>query len=242
MAALLVALAACGRDEPVPVPEGPPAARHGERALVEMTAFEDVRAGLASSSNLYAAGRAAAARTHVRRAREDYVKLLGRGVGGRDRALHREIVAAFDTIHADLGRTAGLAAVRERIGAVSGQLLGAAEALLVPAPARADAGARAEVLSRTLRALERAYRAGVQRGRAFEVERGYGLLARSQLQARGIVGSLGPQKDPVLVSLSNVRLRAYPVGVLRPPSAAPPEEVSDGVRTVRATLIERYRL
>ena len=229
------------------MPKGPPIARHGERTLLEMTVVEYVRAELVSSSSLYAAGRRDAAGEHVRRARALYSSELARGVRGRDRVLHRELEAAFEAIDGDLGRGAPLPALRERFGAVSGQLLEAAEGLLVPAPARSDAGARAEVLVRTLAAMDRTYAYGLgpaarlPEGR-FSVERAYGLLARSQSSARSIAASLGPQKDPFLLALSNIRLRAFPVGVLRPATAAPPAEIHEQVRRLRRMLTERYRL
>jgi len=245
--ALTAALAGCGAGAPVPAPQGPPAARHGERALLELTVIEEVRAALVSASNLYAAQRAAEARRHVRRARALYAAELRRGVRGRDDVLDREVVAAFAAIDADLRRRAPLAVLRERIGALSGQLLDAVEGQLVPASARADAGARAEVLSRTLGTLDRAYAYGLGPGsgrpeRRFQLERAYGLLARSQSSARGLVSSLGPDKDPVLLALSTVRMRAFPVGILRPPGAAPPAELHGSVRRLQQALARRYRL
>ena len=247
MALVAAALSGCGADEVEPAPLGPPGARHGQRALLEMTAVEDVRAGLASASDLYAAQRAPAARQHTQRARALYMAQVARGVGGRDRVLARELVAAFEAIDADMRAGAPLPALRERIGALRGQLLDAAEGLLVPAPARADAGARAEVLARTLAAMDRAYSYGLgpaaplPEGR-FYVERAYGLLARSQSSARGLAPSLGPQRDPVLLGLSDLRLRAFPAGVLRPPTAAPPGDVRERVRRLRGALRKQYRL
>ena len=242
-----MALSGCGGAEPVAVPKGPPAARHGERTLLEMEVIEEIRAGLVSSSDLYAAQRAPAARRHAQRARALYAARVARGVRGRDRALHRELSAAFVAVDADMRRSAPLDAVRERIGALRGQLLDAAEALLVPASARADAGARAEVLVRTLDTMDRACAYGLgpaarlPEGR-FYVERAYGLLARAQSSARGLAASLGPQKDPVLLALSGLRLRAFPAGVLRPATAAPAAEVRERVRRLQRTLRERYRL
>ena len=232
----------------MPAPQGPPAARHGERALVELTVIENVRAALLSASNLYAAQRPREAREHAQRARALYMAQLARGVRGRDGVLDRELLAAFAAIDGDLHRaTPPPPAVRERIGALSGQLLDAAEGLLVPAPARSDAGARAEVLVRTLGAMDRAYAHGLgpaarlPEGR-FSVDRAYGLLARAQSSARGLAASLGPQKDPVLLALSDIRLRAFPTGVLRPATAAPAAEVRERVRRLGRILRERYRL
>ena len=236
----MTSLAGCGGDLPVAVPQGPPAARHGERTLVEMTQVESARAALVSASDLYALERIAPARAHVRRGRELYLAQLGRGVRGRDRALHREVVAAFAAIDADLRGRAPLPAVRARVAGLSGQLLDGVEGVLVPAAARADAGARAEVLSRTLRALDDAYRAGVDGGKAREVERAYGLLARSQALVRGLADSLGPRKDAVLLTLSSARMRAYPTGVARPAAAA--GEIGARLARVREVLDERYAL
>lgn len=208
----------------------------------ELAAVERVRVELLCASDLDGAGRVQRARPHLLRARTLYANGLSRGVRARDRELDREIRAAFDGIDADVDRRAPPPAVSDRVGALSGQLLDAAEELLVPAAARLDAGARAQVLARLLAELDRVYRRGVDGRVQADVERAYGLLARSQALARGLGPTLGPRRDPVLLALSTLRTRAYPVGILRPPSAAPPDEVDTRVRRVQALLRERYRL
>ena len=207
-----------------------------------MTTVERVRAGLVSASDLYGVGRPAPARRHLARAETIYAAQLGRGTRARDRLLYREIVAAFAVVDMGMREREQLIVVRDRLGLLSGQLLDGSEELLVPAAARNDAGARALVLSDTLAEMQGTYAAGLADGDAFAVEHAYGLLVRAQSQARGLAPSLGEQREAVIEALSTLRTRAFPLGIMRPPSAAPASEMSARTERIRGALEERYRL
>ena len=238
--------AACGQA-PAPVPKGPPAARHGERALDDLTAVEHSRAQLVASWNLYALGFAPDARDHLAAARARYHRRLARRVRGRDRRLEHEIAAAFRAVDAAMGALAPFEAVSTRLSPLTDQLLGGAAAALVPRAARSDPGVQAVVLSQMARSLSEAYADGVStalppRRARLQEQRAYGLLVRCQGLARTLGPTLGPQWGPVVETLSRLRGRAYPVGIQRPRFAARPDEVAMMVARVRRALDARYGL
>ena len=237
-------LAACGGDES-PAPQGPPAARHGADPVSVLARVEELRSRLVAASDLYALRQDQDARAHLDGARTAYAP-LGPRVQAEDPILDREIHAAFDRIAAAIARGEDPDFARGRIGLLGGQLMDAVAEALIAAPARTDAGVRAEVMLATTQSLERAYSEGTAgppnaEGRR-AVQRAYGLLARSQLIARATAGSLGPQKDAVVETLSRLRERAFPTGILPPPSPPLASEVAKAVGRVQAALAERFAL
>ena len=229
------------------MPHGPPVERHGERALGDLALVERSRARLVASSDLYALGFAPDARDHLAAAETAYAERLSGRVRARDRLLDREIGAAFQATDEAMGALAPFGAVRPRLAPLSDQLIGGAAEALVPGPARTDPGVQAEVLSRLAAGLSEAYAAGLssalpERRARLSQQQAYGLLARSQGLARGLAPSLGPESGAVIDTLSDVRARAYPVGIQRPDFAAPPREVATLTDRVRRALERRYGL
>lgn len=261
VALLLLALiaGACGQGEEEAPPRGPAAERHGERAVAALTRAEDVRARLVAASDLYGLRAVEDARGHLAAARATYAPLSPR-IGARDRRLDVEISRAFSLVDARMRRKASPARVEEPINLITGQLLdGALDLLLAPA-ARADPGVRAEALRRTSSALARRFAKGSGpgggRGTRRARQHAYGLLARSQILARGLSGALGPERDPVVFALGSIRFEAYPLGLSpRPPTGAvvgdppratpappPAARVAALTGAVRAALERRFAL
>lgn len=258
---LLLALlaGACGQSEEEAPPRGPAAERHGERAVAALTRAEDVRARLVAASDLYGLRAVEDARGHLAAARATYAPLSPRA-GARDRRLDVEISRAFSLVDARMRRGASPARVEEPINLLTGQLLdGALDLLLAPA-ARADPGVRAEALRRTSSALARRFAKGSGpgggRGTRRARQHAYGLLARSQILARGLSGALGPEREPVVFALGSIRFEAYPLGLSpRPPTGAvvgdpprvtppppPAARVAALTGAVRAALERRFAL
>ena len=262
-AALVLALAllvgACGQGEEEVPPRGSAAERHGERAVAALTRAEDVRARLVAASDLYGLRAVGDARGHLAAARATYAP-LSPAVGARDRRLGVEISRAFSLVDARMRRSASPARVEEPINLLTGQLLDGALELVLASAARADPGVRAEALRRTSSTLTRRFSKGVGsgggRGTARAHQHAYGLLARSQILARGLSGALGPERDPVVFALGSIRLEAYPLGLSpRPPTGAvvgdpprvtppppPASRVAALTGAVRAALERRFAL
>jgi len=232
----------CASESPQP---GPPATRHGERPLTALGTVEEVRARLVAASDLYVLRSDADARAQLRAARAAYASLSGRVRVG-DRVLDREIVAAFGLIDSLIARGAGLETVREPIAALSGQLMAAAWRELVTFDARVDPGVAAEVLLRLTAALEREYARGVQPGSGnagkLAFEHAYGLLARSQIVARGLADVLGPQQETVTETLSVVRERSFPLDVARTPFPPSAGLLAHDLAAVRSAVASRFGL
>jgi hypothetical protein len=245
LAATALSLAACGAAAE-PVPQGPPAQRHGARAVADVERVERARASLVAAINLYEGRRGAEAVRHLDDARSTYAPLRPR-VRARDAVLDREVEAASTRARAAMVRgdppRPGLA----RLRALNGQLTDGVLAALVPRAAREDAGLRAEVARRLARELAAAYAAGVAaRGparRRGQLQRAYGLLARAGVTARGLGGALGPARPDVLEPLRGIRDRVWPVGIERPPAPPPaPARVSRAVRRAGDALTARFAL
>lgn len=242
-------LAACGGDGDE-VPQGSPAARHGEAAVATYRDAERIRARLAATGDLYLVGGHSDARLQLRAGEAVYDRLAGR-VAARDSLLDREIRAAFDRAEELVVRPGSINyrqeptnPARERIGQLSGQLLAGVLQTLVPRAARDDPGLRAQVLLDLGSQIEPIYAAGIRphRGEAgrLDYQLAFGLLVRSQNLARGVGDQLGGRRDDVLQGLADVRAMAFPLGIVRPPTPAPGavEDVGEQLMTVR----ERFGL
>lgn len=223
---VLVALAGCGPIGGAPAPpRGPAAERHGEQTVTTFERVEDVRARLVAVGDLAALRATDDARGHLAAAEASYRRLSPR-VRARDGALDREIVRAFALVDARLTNGTSLERMREPVDALGGQLLDGALAALTSVQARSDPGVEAEVLRRTTAALSGRYAAGAApaagRAQRRAFQHAYGLLARAQILARGLVGPLGPEKDAVAMPLAALRFEAYPTGLgPRPRTGAP---------------------
>lgn len=238
----------CGYGaEALAPPTGSPAARHGERAVRTVLAIERMRASLVSAQKLAAIDSPREARVHLGEAERRYAPLSAR-VRARDPALDREIRAALVGADADLNRTGDHARAIALVRALSGQLLEGAQDALLPLAAREDLGLRAQVALLTTGFLRATYRHALAspaggRERRLGLQRSYGLLARSQIVARGLGGSLGPQRKPVLGTLGGIRLAVWPEGIERPSSPPPSTtRVERAVERVQAGLGARYGL
>lgn len=238
----------CGAGgESAAPPTGSPAARHGAQAVITVITLERVRAGLVSALKLAAIDMPEEARVHLREAARAYGQLSTQ-VRGRDPALDREILRALARADRGLGSGGDVGRELALMRALSGQLLGGAQDELVPRAAREDLGLRAQVALGTTSYLRATYAHAL--GRAEEdierracLQRAYGLLARSQVVARGLGGSLGPQRKNVVGTLGGMRLAVWPEGIERPPTPPPAKaRVDRAVERVQAGLESRYGL
>ena len=238
-------LGACGLPSE-PAPQGPPAERHGARAVADVERVERTRASLVAAVNLYELRRGAEAVRHLDDARAGYAGLRPR-VRARAPVLDREVVAAFARARAAMVRGAPPRPPLARVRALNDQLTAGVLETLVPKAARDDAGLRAEVARRLTARLARTYAAGVRepgptRGR-LRLQRAYGLLTRAGLTARGLGDTLGPVRPEVLEPLRGIRDRVWPTGIERPPSPPPaPDRVTRAARRVNGALVERFDL
>lgn len=244
LVALSGLLSGCGADgESTAPPTGPPAARHGEQAVSTVLAVERVRAPLVSALKLVGLDLPREARVHLKEAEELYTGLSA-AVRARDPALDREISRAFRRADRGLGRDGDVGRELALMRALSNQLLEGVQDTLVSRPAREDLGLRAQVALGTTTDLRAAYADALAGGdQRVGLQRSYGLLARSQVVARGLGGSLGPQRGSVVGTLGGMRLAVWPQGIERP-SKPPPASarVDRAVDRVQAGLVSRYGL
>ena len=243
--AAAVSLAGCGGSFE-PAPQGPPALRHGARAVDDVERVERARASLVAAINLYELRRGAEAVRHLDDARAPYDELRPR-VRPRAGVLDREVVAAFGRARAAMVRDAPPRRPLARVRALSDQLTGGVLEVLVPRAARDDAGLRVEVARRLTDRLARSYAAGVRTAdparRRLRLQRAYGLLARAGVTARGLGATLGPARPDVVEPLGGIRDRVWPTGIERPPSPPPAAaRVARAARGVNGALTARFGL
>ena len=235
-AAAALALAGCGSDEGG-VPRGDPAVRHGEAAVRDYLAVEEVRSHLAAASDYYySGGSAPTARTLVGQAHDRY-RSLGVRVKARDAVLDREIEVAFGRADRALARGATPDGARDTIAPLLDQLLDGAVQALVPRDARQDPGLQAGVMAQLLERINVLSSTGLPQLVAQE----WGYLRRAQALHVALSEDLGPQKDAVTDAFGSLRDKSFPGGA-RQPSDADPEPPAQAIDRIRKAVEDRFGL
>lgn len=229
-------LAACGSDA-ADVPRGDPSVRHGERAVTDFLAVEEIRSHLSAASDYYYAGGAAPpTRTLIGQAHDAYNALAER-VARRDPVLDREVKVAFERADRAIERGATPDGARDTIDPLSDQLMDGVVQALVPRAARQDPGLQATVLTRLLERLNVLRDAGLPQLFAQE----WGYLRRAQALHVALAEDLGPQKDEVTNAFGRLRDKSFPDGALAP-QGSEPEPPAQAVDRIREALEERFGL
>jgi hypothetical protein len=236
LAAALAALMGCGSDA-VKVPQGNPAIRHGEEAIADYMAVEEIRVELTAASDLYyAGGSQRAARNLIQSAHDRYAS-IARRIRARDHALDREIEAAFERAARVLRRGATPDGARDTITPLADQLMDGAVQALVDREARQDSGLQAVVMTKLLDRLSQLSRAGLPQLFAQQ----WGYLRRAQALHVALADELGPQKDEITKNFGKLRDRSFPEGAL-PPENPDPVLVEDAVRKIEDAVRKRFEL
>lgn len=229
-------LAACGSDAS-DVPRGDPAVRHGERAVADYLAVEEIRSYLSAASDYYySGGSAPPTRTLIGQARDQYAA-LARRVSAKDRVLNREVEVAFERADRAIERGATPDGARDTIGPLADQLMDGVVQSLVPRAARQDAGLQAAVMSKLLERVDVLSDAGLPQLFAQE----WGYLRRAQALHVALAEDLGPQKNTVTNAFGRLRDKSFPEGAL-PPQGSEPEPPAQAVDRIRDALEERFGL
>ena len=235
-AALVLPLAGCG-DDAATVPRGDPAVRHGERAVADYLAVEEIRSHLAAASDYYySGGSAASTRALIGQARDRYLSLAER-IAGRDPVLTREVGVAFERADRAVERGATPDGARDTIGPLADQLMDGVVQALVPREARQDPGLQAAVMSKLLERVDVLSDAGLPQLFAQE----WGYLRRAQALHVALAEDLGPEKDDVTNAFGRLRDRSFPEGAVAP-KGAEPEPPARAVDRIRDALEERFGL
>jgi len=235
LAVLVAALAGgCGGTNSRPPPPGTPSEREGARAIDELTRVETVRWQLLLVGDLWGVRRGPEALGWLDRARASYRPLSPR-VQPKEPRLDAETLAAFDRIEQRIRQRRSFDDVRDLLAPLSGQLLDGVVVALDARSAATDPGVAAAVASRILPPVPALY------GPDFLAS--YGRFARAQTIARPLTPSLGASgKKKVTDGLSELREKAYPEGIAKPPSPPPPGFVSERIDAALEALRERYKL
>ena len=235
-AVLALTLAACGGDDRS-VPRGDPAVRHGERAVADYLAVEEIRSQLAAASDYYyGGGGGAPARTLLGQARDRYAALSPR-VERRDSILDREVGIAFARAERALARGSTPDGARDTIAPLLDQLMDGVVQSLVPRDARQDPGLQAAVMSRLLERVNVLSDAGLPQLFAQE----WGYLRRAQALHVALAEDLGPQKQTVTNAFGRLRDRSFPQGAVVPRDAEP-EPPAQAIDRIRGAVDERFGL
>ncbi len=240
-----LALASCGsggtRPAPPP-PQGPPSARHPAAEIDAALAGEEMRAHLISASRLYFNGLFKFAADHMATVQQQYAA-ISPAVRSRDDALDREFHAAFGVISGQIGRRLPAPVVMNRMGLMQGQLLDAAIADSVTAPAQNDPGVTAEVIVRLAEQGARSYSLAASEGFTDRGKRAYqdafGLIARADTLSHRISAALGPQSSRVTNALDDAHNVGFATGI-RAPRKMPAQRVSADVQRARAGIARRF--
>lgn len=240
-----LALASCGSGGTGPAPpppQGPPGARHPVSEIDAALAGEEMRAHLISASRLYVNGLFGFAAAHMAAVQQQYAKISA-AVRSRDSALDHEFHAAFGVIAGQIGQRLPAPEVMNRMGLMQGQLLDAAIADSVTAPAQNDPGVTAEVIVRLAEQGAREYSVAASEGFTPRGKRAYqdafGLLARADTLSHRLSKALGPQANRVTNALDDAHNSGFPTGV-RAPRKMPALRVSRDVERAKGGISKRF--
>ena len=235
LAALL--LAGCGGGGDAKVPRGDPAVRHGENAVADFLAVEEIRAHLAAASDYYYSGGGANPTSTLIGQAADRYSGLARRVTAKDATLHREVQVGFQRAFRAIEREATPDGARDTIDPLSDQLMDGVVQALVPKAARQDPGLQAAVMSKLLERVNVLSDAGLPQLFAQE----WGYLRRAQAIHVALAEELGPQKGAVTDAFGRLRDKSFPDGA-RTPTGAEPEPPARAIDRIREALEERFGL